>query len=242
MPAARQLLRPGNKKLGPHRVWNFSIPAYHTCRPGRTEICARNCYARNLERFRPSVRKSLRENLKATRSADFVERVCGEIAAKKARLVRVHTSGDFYSAAYAAAWAQVARRCPKTLFWTYTRSWRDPAIRRVLSRAAARKNVRLWFSADRETGDPGRVPARVRVAYLQDAADDVPARADLVFRPRRLRRERAAAVATARGGRAPVCPTETGAPRAHEVTCETCRECWRPDPPAPGRRIPLRVV
>lgn len=240
MPEARQLLRPGNKKLGSATVWSFSVPAYHTCRPGRTEVCARNCYARRLERFRPSVRKSLRENLKATRSDSFAGLVVAEITARKVKVLRVHAAGDFYSAAYAAAWYEIFKQTPDTLHYFYSRSWRDRTIRPVLARMAGLKNVRVWFSTDRQTGDPGRVPRRVKLAYLQDAADDLPVRADLVFRPHRLRKTPRSTVKTA-GRRAPVCPTETGLPEAAAVTCETCRACWRPDRGGKGR-IPLEVI
>lgn len=241
MPVAKPLLRPGNRKLGSERIWSFSIPAYHTCRPGRTEVCARLCYARRLEGFRPSLRGALRGNLKATRSDDFVGRVVAEITARKVKLLRVHSAGDLYSAGYAAKWLAVFRRTPGTLHYLYSRSWRDAATRAVLGEMSRLRNVRVWFSTDRMTGDPGRVPRRVRIAYLQDGPGDVPARADLVFRPRKLRKEVRKSLTT-QSGRAPVCPTETGAPGAHAVTCETCRSCWRPDPPPARGRTPLKVI
>jgi len=36
---------------------------------------------------------------------------------------RVHSSGDFYSKAYAAAWVQLVNELPEYIFWAPTRSW-----------------------------------------------------------------------------------------------------------------------
>src|SRR5207244_4362697 len=90
---------------------------------------------------------------------------------------------------YVRQWASVAAAAPDTTFYAYTRSWRVPGIREALEEFAALPNVRLWYSADRDTGLPERVPAGVRVAWLETLEEeDVPPQADLVFRPHRLRR------------------------------------------------------
>ena len=113
-----------------------------------------------------------------------------EIRRGMVRVVRVHTSGDFYDAGYVRKWAEVARACPGTAFFAYTRSWRREEVLAELIGLARLPNVFLWFSEDRDTGRPPAVP-RVRRAYLLadgEAEDGVPADADLVFRvplPRR---------------------------------------------------------
>jgi hypothetical protein len=56
--------------------------------------------------------------------ADFVERMVAEVerAVKRGlRAVRVHDSGDFYSAEYMLAWFEVARRLPHVKFYAYTK-------------------------------------------------------------------------------------------------------------------------
>ena len=94
------MLTPGNRKLGQGRlVWGFGLPALATC-PGRSATCAAHCYALRLERFRPSVARRYRANLASSRRADFADQVARFIDRRGVRLVRVHTSGDFYSAGY----------------------------------------------------------------------------------------------------------------------------------------------
>ena len=227
----------GNSKLGPS-VFAFGIPAKRTC-PGATRACAAVCYAAAGRYHSAAVRKSLERNWERTRAPDFARAAAAELVTKGARLVRVHTAGDLYSVAYAEAWVRVMRACPEVRFWLYTRSWRRPEFRPVLRRMAALPNVRLWFSADADSGVPRARPARVRVAWLMAApGDEPPAPVDLVFRTKGLRRAARASVAGA-----PVCPTETGLPGAERVTCDTCRRCAAPLPgDGPGRRIPLGVV
>lgn len=101
---------------------------------------------------------------------------------------------------------------------------------------AAEPNLQLWYSADRDTGMPDRVPAGVRVAWLMTAPDDRPPRpVDLLFRVTALRRTPVTQI-----DGVPVCPAEDGLPRKHTVTCDQCRTCWRPTPSTasqPSRRM-----
>jgi hypothetical protein len=156
------MLARGNSKLG-RRVYTFSLPAGGTC-PGQSPLCAANCYAGAGHFLRGSVQAVYRRNLRMSRRADFVERVVGEIRDRRVRLLRLHVSGDLYSVEYAAKWVEIAGGCPETRIWAYTRSWRVPAIFPALEELAALPNVRLWFSADADTGSPERLPAGVRVA------------------------------------------------------------------------------
>jgi hypothetical protein len=236
------MLTPGNTKLGRRRrLWGFGLPSRSTC-PGRSGACAAACYSYRLEQFRPGVRARYRRNLILSRRADFARRVLALIAARAVEVVRVHTAGDFYAAAYARQWLTVMRAAPAARFFLYTRSWRVPDIRRVLLAMARLANVRVWFSCDRETGLPGRVPRRVRLAWLMTRPDDLPPRADLVFRVRRLRGAVLKRVPWLDApGAALVCPTENGI-TGHRTSCSQCRLCWRPlpEPPAgPRRALPL---
>jgi hypothetical protein len=81
--------------------------------------------------------------------------------------------------------------------------------------------VRLWYSADRDTGEPPEVPDGVRVAWLQDG-EEGPVLSDLVFRVRKLRREPGGRV-----GLAMVCPHETPAGKERGANCGSCGHCWR---------------
>ena len=215
MEALRHLLQQGNAKLG-EGIYTFSLPAVATC-PGASPSCRKECYAlRGRFLF---LRRAYQRYLAASQEEGFSARMVGEIRRRWAGCVRIHVSGDFYSAAYVRKWAAVARACPGTRFFAYTRSWRRADIAGALEELSGCPNVRLWYSCDRDTGTPAHVPRRVKLAWMQTGADDIPPRADLVFRVHRLRRTVAKRVALAL-----VCPVENGA-TGHRTDCGRCRLC-----------------
>lgn len=219
VPFIPNLLTRGNGKLG-EGIHAWSLPAIETC-TGRSDLCSRVCYARS-GRFRTRTMQSrLAENLAAAEADDFVPRITAEIHRRGVHTLRIHVSGDFYDPEYALKWAAVARRCPRTTLYAYTRSWRVPAIAPALTELSRLRNARLWFSCDAETGSLPPLPPRVRVAYLQADRHEQPA-GDLIFRVRTLRGQ-----LPARQTLAVVCPTETVAPRRSNVTCTSCRFCHR---------------
>lgn len=226
------LLGLGNRKLGDF-VYTYSLPAVTTC-PGRSRLCEKACYA-----LRGTVRlqqKAYDRRHASSLEADFVDRMVREIRLRDAGLVRLHVSGDFYSAAYVRKWAAVAAACPGVRFFAYTRSWRVPAVRRELARLARLPNFRLWYSCDKETGLPPRPGRGVRVAYM--AVDDVdapPAAPDLAFRVKRV------AVRKRIGG-AVVCPVENGTAAKNVVNCQKCGLCWEPLESKDARRFKLPMA
>lgn len=129
----------GNAKLG-ENVMTFSLPAGHTC-PGARECLARvtrdgklsdgketlfRCFAATMETRRSSIRKNRWNNFDALKGKS-VQQMRDLILASlpiKATRVRVHVSGDFFSADYFNAWCDVARSRPETLFYAYTKSLR----------------------------------------------------------------------------------------------------------------------
>jgi hypothetical protein len=144
-----------------------------------------------------------------------------EIRSRRVRVVRIHASGDFYDVRYVRSWARVALACRGVIFYAYTRSWRLPGLRADLEDLAALSNVRLWFSADIDTGMPADMSAGVRVAWLQeDSSDVVPAGVDLVFWIHRLRNRPAKRI-----GLALICPVEQGG--GGTTTCTSCGVCWK---------------
>jgi hypothetical protein len=52
-------------------------------------------------------------------------------------------------------------------FFAYSRSWRVEKIRPLLYAFGALPNVKLWLSADKDSGLPADVPEGIRVAWLQ---------------------------------------------------------------------------
>jgi len=163
----------------------------------------------------------LSENLITTQAEDFVVRIAAEVHRRGVHTLRIHVSGDFYDADYVDSWAAIARRCPRTTFYAYTRSWRIPRIAQALDELARLSNVQLWYSCDAEAGLPTDIPPGIRVAYLQTKRDEQPT-GDLVFRVRSLRGQSIPRLLLS-----VVCPTEVAVPRKADVTCTSCRLCHR---------------
>lgn len=210
------LLQLGNSKLG-RAIHVWSIPALETC-PGSTDVCRSLCYAlRHRFRF-DSVKRRLDWNLIQSLRDDFVERMTAEIRAAGVLVLRLHVAGDFYGAEYVRKWVAIVKRSPRVRFFGYTRSWRIPALLPALEELAASSAMRLWYSADEESGVPTSVPPTVRIAYLQTSAHPPPQGVDLVFRPTRLRKLPASPL---------VCEHETPLGKHSGVTCGSCGRCFR---------------
>ena len=214
------MLVPGNSKLG-LAIWTFSLPAVTTC-PGASRLCQTLCYARKGRFVFADVQRAYQRNLELSRRPDFAAKAIRRIRNQGILWLRLHTSGDFYDPTYTARWKQVVRACPRTTFFAYTRSWQVPAILEELILLAAEPNVFLWFSCDRQTGQPPLVP-RVRRAWMAADDADVPAfPVDLVFRNRRASPlKRLCGVL--------VCPTNQKVRRKEKITCSTCRLCFEDD-------------
>ena len=119
------LLTSSNSKLKRDGIWAFSIPAYKS-ESGKVIClgaldCLFGCYARGGFFLMPSVRKAYERNLKITQSKDFVGLMLREIKVKRAKIVRIHASGDFYSKGYLASWLKIIAQCPETKFYAYTK-------------------------------------------------------------------------------------------------------------------------
>jgi hypothetical protein len=224
------MLNPGNQKLGiGRRIWSFSVPSRTTC-PGRSTLCSSAWYSHHREQHRPSLRRRYQKNLILSQKSDFVPRVIAFIRRKQIAIVRIHVGGDFYDARYARRWLTIMQTVPEVRFFFSSRSWRLPAIHKVFASTAWLPHVRVWFSCDAQTGLPRQLPDRVHLAWLMTRSDDLPPRADLVFRLRRLRRRVCNRVSWQRGqGQALVCPVENGV-TGHRTTCSQCGVCWKPLP------------
>ena len=166
-------------------------------------------------------KERLQENYEACFEPDFVSRMIQEIKRRWVQVLRIHVAGDFHSAEYVDKWAEVARACRKVKFYAYTRSWRVAAIEPALRELAVLRNVRLWYSADREAKPELPLPPHVRVAYLQ-VDEEQPAEADVIFRVRKLRKE-----AVRRVELSLVCPSDTHTGMGKGIDCGVCARCWR---------------
>lgn len=117
-----------NEKLRKLGIVSFGIPAgvaadgFNTC-PAKG-ICAGYCYARQGFYVWPHVAAAHERNLAIVRAGlpRFIELAVRDLGVRRRpQFVRVHDSGDFFSAAYLKAWLAVARRLPEIRFYTYTK-------------------------------------------------------------------------------------------------------------------------
>ena len=109
------------------KIFNFSIPAYKT-KAGKVVCpfaggCQKYCYAQkgNYTRF-PIVQELMEQKYKISKTEEFIPLMNEEIQKKKAKYIRIHDSGDFYSIAYLLKWIQIANENKDVIFYAYTKS------------------------------------------------------------------------------------------------------------------------
>jgi hypothetical protein len=128
----------GNAKLGKN-IFTFSLPAGHAC-PFANDCLSKadkltgkltdgpntqfRCFAASAEAVYPNVRLARWHNfdlLKKLNSVKAADLILASLP-KKANIVRIHVSGDFFNESYFLAWLQVAKLRPEVLFYAYTKS------------------------------------------------------------------------------------------------------------------------
>ena len=117
-----QLLSNGNKKYRYRKdlkVLTFGLPPIETC-PGAGE-CKKFCYAKAGRMLMPSATQAMARRFEASKRDDFVERMADELSRRSWTAIRIHDSGDFYSAGYLRKWCEIAKRCDDKLFFAYTK-------------------------------------------------------------------------------------------------------------------------
>lgn len=125
------------KKHG-KKIANFALPALKTC--PNAGACRFGCYAKSGAYLFSNVAKKHEENLKATKSTDFVYLMMKEIKDRKIEIVRVHDSGDFYSLEYLQKWVAIANGSHAVLFYFYTKNVE------MIKSMSLPKNVHAIFS------------------------------------------------------------------------------------------------
>ena len=124
-------------------IVNFGIPAYRSADGTITcplaGACGElgGCYALQGSYTWSPVKAAYEYRLSVTRQDNFKEVMINEVnkwrkKAEKKDLklaVRVHDSGDYYSAEYYLAWQQIAKACPDVKFYSYTKM--VPLVKRL---------------------------------------------------------------------------------------------------------------
>lgn len=114
------------KAMSGTKTFNFGIPAFKEA-SGRitcpmAEKCAKGCYASKGFFRMPNVKNSYQTRYELTKLESFADIMAIEIKRKKAKRIRIHDSGDFYSTEYLKKWCDIANRFPLTKFYFYTKS------------------------------------------------------------------------------------------------------------------------
>lgn len=111
-----------NKKLKKLSILAWNIPAGHAC-PFKAD-CFGPCYALHGHyTMNPHMIQTMVSNWAASDRPDFAERLTQMVSTTRAKTIRIHDSGDFYSQAYVDAWAKVVRASPGYLFYAYTKAF-----------------------------------------------------------------------------------------------------------------------
>lgn len=127
-----------NRYLFDPKAWSFNLPSGWSC-PAALECLAKadretgkitngphqkfKCYSAMTERY-PSVRKRLWANYEAVKGKkpDEVASLLQSILPKKAKLIRIHSAGDFFCQDYFDGWLELVRQNETIRFWAFTKS------------------------------------------------------------------------------------------------------------------------
>ncbi len=148
-------LERGNRKTGTNNskgqtalVWN--LPPVVTC-PGATN-CANYCYnADTRNDIFPIERWCSNLYWVRDRQEDAIKKINAQIRSVTQPVIRLHSSGDFFSNDYIEMWKKIATENREAIFWGYTRSWRIPELINSLEQLRLENNV--WLYASLEEND-----------------------------------------------------------------------------------------
>lgn len=135
-------------------LYNFGIPAFQSSTGLKTcpnaGSCAAGCYARSGAYLFSNVAKAYEYRLKVTQAPNAAELIGLELdqlernaaKAQKRLVIRIHDSGDFYSASYQLMWYHIARAYPDVTFYAYTKQ----IVQSVALSSRKPSNVTLIYS------------------------------------------------------------------------------------------------
>lgn len=185
-----RLLSTSNRELRAHRIATWSIPALSaelsdgtrlkTC--PNAGVCASLCYPRTgTYRFSNVLARHTANLERVLNDRDgWVDQMVSEVNRyHRQGWVRIHDSGDFFSADYLDAWCEIAARCPQTTFYAYTKE-----VTMIREAASIPENLLVVFSlggkqdhlidreADRHADVFPDLETLVAAGYCDQSSDD----------------------------------------------------------------------
>lgn len=161
-------ISPGNGKMG--GIQSVSLPSIITCRECE---CHKKCYARRLERLRPSVRNAYRHNLEVLENDPDTYWREVEAAIMLSRFFRFHVSGDIPNEEYLDRMAEIAERNQHCQILCFTKKY-EIVNNFIADNWALPDNLRIIFSVwdGLQLNNPYNLPA----AYVKfkDGHTDAP--------------------------------------------------------------------
>ncbi len=109
----------GNSKMG--IISSVSLPTGITCRDDCE--CIKKCYAKKIERLRPSVRKTYENNYQILKSDPALYWREIETSIKMSRFFRFHVAGDIPDRDYLECMVKVAYNNPKCEILCFTKKY-----------------------------------------------------------------------------------------------------------------------
>jgi hypothetical protein len=159
-------ISPCNDKMG--AVPSFSVTAGITC--PKDAPCRKFCYAKAMEDFRDTIKKSYRNNMERFQRADkqlLAEKFSAFIKKHQLKFFRWNVSGDFRIDGYFEFACQVAENCPNTKFLAFTKCFE-------LAFCDRPKNFTLILSAWNDYQPTEKQAERCGIAYYCDGSRPMP--------------------------------------------------------------------
>ena len=114
-------LKNANKKLGKN-IYAFDLPAVVSC--PNSDICFKSCYANKGSYIWKSAKNSNTFNFAiALNDLKYLQKeLIKEIIKKKIKVIRIHSSGDFFSKEYFLMWCNIAKHFKDLNIFTYSKA------------------------------------------------------------------------------------------------------------------------
>jgi hypothetical protein len=115
-----KVLQAGNKKLS-RDILIFNLPPGKSCL--NCKECYKTCYARKAYRQYPNVKISWNYNLELAKNEPekLFNSIVNQLKSTKKNIIRIHSSGDFFSQDYIDLWEKIIKSFPDKRFYVYTK-------------------------------------------------------------------------------------------------------------------------